>query len=78
MYRNYLAYKDRFEDIRTDPPAYMNIRQAAEYIGLSIRKLEQLKRGRRIPFIRIDGRFLFRKESIDRFLEKHEVKGGAL
>jgi excisionase family DNA binding protein len=56
----------------------MNIRQAAEYIGLSIRKLEQLKRGRRIPFIRIDGRFLFRKESIDRFMEKHEVKGGAL
>ena len=64
--------------IRADPPAYMNIRQAAEYIGLSVRKLEQLKRGRRIPFIRIDGRFLFRKESIDRFLEKNEVKGGLL
>ena len=78
MCRNTRKVNGGAKDIRTNPPQYMNTREAAEYIGLSVRKVEQLKRGRRLPYIRIDGRFLFRKESIDRFLEKHEVKGGAL
>ena len=78
MCRNTRKVNGGAKDIRTNPPQYMNTREAAEYIGLSVRKVEQLKRGRRLPYIRVDGRFLFRKESIDRFLEKHEVRGGVL
>lgn len=51
-------------------PATMNKRQAAAYIGISVRSLDRLA----VPRLAImEGKVLFRKAAIDAFLASREV-----
>lgn len=50
----------------------MQAREAAEHIGVSYWKLLELAKAGSVPHARIDGRLLFRKESLDKWLGKLE------
>lgn len=52
--------------------ATMRAKAAAEYIDVSYWKLLELAKAGRIPHIRIDGRILFRREVLDKWLEQQE------
>jgi len=54
--------------VRTTMPAKM----AAEYIGVSYWKLLELAKTGGVPHIRLAGRILFRRETLDFWLAKQE------
>lgn len=53
--------------------ATMRAKAAAEYLGVSYWKLLEWARAGKIPHIRLDGRILFRRESLDRWLAELEA-----
>ena len=52
---------------------YLNKREAAAYIKISLATLERLM-NQGLPHIKLERRVLFRKRDIDAFLEKRLVK----
>jgi len=48
--------------------ATMQTKPAAEYLGLSYWKLLELVKAGKVPHIRVGGRILFRRESLDKWL----------
>ena len=52
----------------------MSLTEAADYIGVSPRYLWSLKDKGVIPFVSVGSRILFRKATLDEFLEAREVK----
>jgi len=55
--------------------ATMRARPAAEYLGTSYWKLLELVKTGLVPHIRIGGRLLFRRETLDRWLSEQELAG---
>jgi excisionase family DNA binding protein len=53
---------------------YLNYDQAADYIGIAAISLRQKVSGRKIPYLKVGKRVLFRKADIDRWLAKHLVR----
>ncbi len=49
-------------------------REAAEYLGISYWKLLQLAKAREVPHVRLQGRLLFRRKSLDEWLEEQEMR----
>lgn len=49
-------------------------REAAEYLGISYWKLLQLVKAGEIPHIRFPGRILFRRKSLDDWMEEQEMR----
>lgn len=47
-------------------------REAAEYLGISYWKLLQLVKAGKIPHIRLPGRVLFRRKTLDEWMEEQE------
>jgi excisionase family DNA binding protein len=47
-------------------------REAAEYLGISYWKLLQLVKVGKIPHIRLPGRVLFRRKTLDEWMEEQE------
>lgn len=52
--------------------ANLNYNQAAERLGVSRRTLERLVSKRKVPFVRIGGRVLFRPTKLEAYLNKQE------
>ena len=50
----------------------LTAKEAAEYLGISYWLITQLVRKKQIPYSRIGKRILFRKESLDFYLNKKE------
>jgi hypothetical protein len=48
----------------------MNIKEAAEYLGISVPNLNRKKDNGIVPFSKIDGRVVFSKKDLDLFYEK--------
>ncbi|NPV80170.1 MAG: helix-turn-helix domain-containing protein [Firmicutes bacterium] len=46
--------------------------EAAEFLGISYWKLLELAKAGKVPHIRLPGRILFRRESLERWLEEQE------
>ncbi len=65
---------EKAEIIRRNPPANMNLAEAACYCGVSPRSLRQYVRNRAISRIKIGGRILFRREQLDSDLIRLEQK----
>jgi len=61
------------EDVHQAPRATMPARQAAGYVGISYWKILELAKAGRIPHVKLDGRLLFRRESLDRWLTEREA-----
>lgn len=51
----------------------MPAKRAAEYVGISYWKLLELAKAGKVPHIRLDGRLLFRRESLDNWLADREA-----
>lgn len=65
------------ENIRSNPPRLLSVSEAARYIGISERNLRGLIAERKIPFVRIRRRIVFRLVDLDRWIAEH-VEGVAL
>ncbi|MEW6095483.1 MAG: helix-turn-helix domain-containing protein [bacterium] len=48
----------------------MDVKEVAEYLGFSPVKIYRMARARKIPVLRIERQWRFRKENIDRWLEE--------
>lgn len=57
---------------------YLNVPEAASYIGISQRTLRSLIADRKIRVIRLGGRVILRRIDIDRFLDQHAEGGVAV
>lgn len=53
--------------------ATLPAKPAAKYIGISYWKLLELAKAGELPHIRVGRRLLFRRESLDRWLEQQEA-----
>lgn len=51
----------------------LTLEQAADYLQISPRKLQNEMRNRRISFVRLGRRVLFRREALDAALKKMEI-----
>lgn len=49
--------------------ANLNYREAAKVLGIGKRTLERRVKSRKIPFVRIGGRVLFRPSQLEKFLQ---------
>lgn len=52
----------------------LNIKECAEYLGLSIQAIYNRVSQRRIPYIKDGKRVLFDIEELQRWIEKHKVR----
>ena len=55
------------------PIGALNVKQAAQYIGVSERTLWRLRDNGEIPHSQINRRIVFRKKALDQFLKEKEV-----
>lgn len=53
--------------------ATMQAKEAAAFLGMSYWKLLELKKAGKVPHVPIGGRVLFRKESLERWLQEREA-----
>lgn len=53
--------------------ATMPTKPAARYLGVSYWKLLELAKAGEVPHIRVGGRILFRRESLNKWLEQQEA-----
>ncbi|HXU18702.1 MAG TPA: helix-turn-helix domain-containing protein [Terriglobales bacterium] len=60
--------------IRVNPPLIMSLKEAAAFIGVSVRKLRTDLKARRISYIRLGGKILVRRDALMAALEKLEVQ----
>jgi len=51
----------------------ISAKTAAEYLGISYWKLLELAKAGKVPHIRLEGRILFRRHSLDAWLAEQEV-----
>ncbi|MBT8402060.1 MAG: helix-turn-helix domain-containing protein [Rhodothermia bacterium] len=56
---------------------FLNIEQAAEYLGFSVHTLYGWTSQRRIPFVKIGGRVRFDKQKLDKWIEQFELEAAA-
>lgn len=54
----------------------LNRKEASDYLGVSIRHLDNLMSKRMIPFSRLGRRIIFRKIDIDKFVESTNTHRG--
>ena len=66
---------DNTNDSLNPSPTWITSKQLAQHIGLSVAAITNL-RGTKIPYYKIGGRILFKKQEIDEFLEKTRHKSG--
>jgi excisionase family DNA binding protein len=57
----------------TTSPFFHTARELAAFLGVDPVTVRRLMRRRAIPFIKLHGVYLFRKDEIDAFLERHTV-----
>ncbi len=53
---------------------FMNVDEAANYLGVKKQTLYQWKFERKIPFIKVGSLLKFRKSSLDEWLREREVR----
>ena len=56
-------------------PTWITSKQLAQHLGVSVAAITNL-RGKKIPYYKIGGRILFKKEEVNQFLEKTRHKSG--
>lgn len=53
----------------------LDVKEVAEYLGISVDMIYILCREKRISHFRIGSRILFKKESIDKWIESQMIEG---
>jgi excisionase family DNA binding protein len=54
----------------------LNKKETSEYLGISLRHLDNLVSRRAIPFSRVGGRIVFRKKRLIQYLDSTDSLGG--
>lgn len=54
------------------PKTTLSMQEAADYLGVSYWLVNQLVRRREIPFSKVGGKYLFRKQALNEYLHKME------
>jgi excisionase family DNA binding protein len=54
---------------------YMDVKQAAEYLGQSVYTLREWVRERKVPHTKLNGAIKFRKSKLDRWADLNEIAG---
>jgi len=67
------AVSEVLQECRKIQRATMKAEQAAEYVGVSYWLLLKLCKSKKIPFIRAGNRYLFRQDSLDRWMDNAET-----
>ena len=62
------------ETIKNNASVLMSAQEAAKYLGLCYRTMQNLIYERKIGFVRINRHYKFRQEDLDRFIEKNYIK----
>ena len=62
------------ETTKNDASALMSAKEAAKYLGLSYRTLQNLIYARKIGFVQICRHYKFRKEDLNNFIQKNYIK----
>lgn len=57
-------------------PTWITSKQLAQHLGLSVAAITHL-RGSKIPYYKIGGRILFKRQEIDEYIEKTRHKTGS-
>ncbi|MGH9535868.1 MAG: helix-turn-helix domain-containing protein [Terriglobales bacterium] len=60
-----------------DSPEVMNIRQAADYLGISSDTLYKYLADERIPAFKLGNRWKFKKSVLDRWMERQSFPVGS-
>ena len=55
---------------KTNPPALMNVREVARYLGINEKKIYFLAKTKKIPCTRVTGKWTFPKQLIDRWIDE--------
>ena len=69
----------RFEnqkDSSSLAPDWVTTKQLAQHLGVSTSAITNM-RGTKIPFYKIGGRILFKREEVDAYIEKSRYKSGS-
>jgi excisionase family DNA binding protein len=66
---------DNPKDSLTASTTWITSKQLAQHLGLSVAAIANL-RINKIPYYKIGGRILFKKQEIDEFIERTRHKGG--
>ncbi len=66
--------QDEVDQIRRSPPLLMSLQEAAIYLGIGTRKLRYDCKRRLIPYVKLGGKFIFKKESLDAAIDRLEVR----
>ncbi len=62
----------------TTSPFFHTARELAAYLGVDPVTVRRLMRRKAIPYIKLRGLYLFRREEIDAFLERHTVHAAGM
>ena len=57
-------------------PTWVTTKQLSQHLGISTAAVTNL-RGSKIPYYKIGGRILFKREEVDAFIEKSRYKSGS-
>jgi excisionase family DNA binding protein len=68
---------EQIAEIRRNPPRLLSIFEAAVYLDLCTHSVRAKAKARLIPYIKVGGRWLFRREALDAALLKLEVRAVA-
>jgi len=52
----------------------LNVKEAADYLGLAVSTIYKLVSWKRIPFYKLGARVLFSTSALDKWVERHVVK----
>ncbi len=63
------AEKTVVTDLRSNPPAYMNVKEAAIYLTISPATLHREIKARRVKVVRVGRRVLLCRKDLDRYIE---------
>lgn len=68
-----MATSNNQSQTATSSPFFHTARELASYLGVDPVTIRRLMRGKAIPYIKLRGLYLFRRDEIDAFLERHTV-----
>ena len=66
---------EKFDDSSSQGTTWINSKQLAQHLGISTTAVGNL-RINKIPYYKIGGRILYKKQEIDEFIERTRHKGG--
>lgn len=67
---------EQYDETKHPPPIWMNSKELSKYLGITTAALANL-RTRKIPYYKIGGRIMYKKQEIDEFIERTRHKSGS-